>query len=241
MVLVELEQGPDLVKDVARLSEQPGLLHGIVRHDEGSKLLQLRILVVERLAVEIVIIVVFIDAADNLELFEVVAQGGVMIDECGIVLLLTMYGLKADGVRDGKLVEEFEEAQTAGVIIDSLVIGKELGDETAVREIIVGTYAVVLDSGLGVNYEHQLSDATLVHGAHFLLSGRAARHDVINLASGIIDHKTMESLSHGDVAKVGIAVEGGGDEAVGALGKAVHLHDSSLIEVVHGDVRIGRY
>jgi hypothetical protein len=122
--------------------------------------------------------------------------------EDGIVLLLTMYGLKADGVRDGKLVEEFEEAQTAGVIIDSLVIGKELGDETAVREIIVGTYAVVLDSGLGVNYEHQLSDATLVHGAHFLLSGRAARHDVINLASGIIDHKTMESLSHGDVAKV---------------------------------------
>ena len=113
-----------------------------------------------------------------------------------------MYGLKADGVRDGKLVEEFEEAQTAGVIIDSLVIGKELGDETAVREIIVGTYAVVLDSGLGVNDEHQLSDATHVHGAHFLLSGRAARHDVINLASGIIDHKTMESLSHGDVAKV---------------------------------------
>ena len=104
MVLVELEQGPDLVKDVARLSEQPGLLHGIVRHDEGGKLLQLRILVVERLAVEIVIIVVLIDAADNLELLEVVAQSGVMIDECGIVLLLTMYGLKADGVRDGKLV-----------------------------------------------------------------------------------------------------------------------------------------
>ena len=77
---MELEQRTYLVEDVASLREQSRLLDEVVGEHERCELLQLRVLIAGTPSVEFLVVLLTVEATDDAQLHEVVAQHGVALE-----------------------------------------------------------------------------------------------------------------------------------------------------------------
>ena len=119
--LLQLQQRTDLVKNINRLGEQSRFLHEVVGEYERCQLLKMWIFRQAAPAIEFLVMFLTVQAADDAQLHEVMAQDGIAFKEFRFCLCDKIDFLCIHLVQCSKVVEEFQQGKTTVVIADALL------------------------------------------------------------------------------------------------------------------------
>ena len=173
-----------------------------------------------------------VQAAYDSQLHEVMAQDGIALKEFRLRLGYVLYLLGIHLVQCRKIVEKFQQGESAVVIVGALLAVYHDGEQSAEIQIVVRLDVILLQGSLGIDDAHQFRHIYLVHH-HGIRQLVFLGLRVIHLVVGIAEHQVVEGFAQTESAFWRFPQEGTVQIVARSLGNVIHFHYHASLQVVY--------